>query len=237
MKGACFATGVSSVAVLLVLASGIACGGQTALAATVRQPDGTLDDATGQFTLQKNPDGPWSYGWLAAAAQADVATFKAYTAAHVSGAAPPAEQQPLGTLSNPGSTEWEDVLDDQHPYQRVPHTAAVIQTLRTVQGDKNPMFISEYGVGSAVDLWRVTRHYERLGKEHVEDAQFYRDKRERFLADWERWKMGGCFATPQEFFAQSIRQMAAERLYGLNALRANPSLVAHSLNTKLCALG
>lgn len=204
-------------------------GDTTSLAATVRQPDGTLDDAAAQFTLQKNPNGPWSYGWLAAAAQADVATFKAYTVAQVSGAVQPPEQQPVGTLSNPGSTEWEDVLDDQHPYQRVPHTAAVIKTLRTFQGDQNPMFISEYGVGSAVDLWRVTRHYERLGKEHVEDAQFYRDKLDRFLADWERWKMAGCFATPQEFFAQSLRQMAAERLYGLNALRANPSLVAHSL--------
>ena len=204
-------------------------GDTTALAATVRQPDGTLDDAAAKFTLQKNPHGPWSYGWLAAAAQPDVATFKAYTVAHVSGAAPPPEKQKFGTLSNPGSAEWQDVLDDQHPYQRVPHTAAVIKTLRTFQGDKNPMFISEYGVGSAVDLWRVTRHYERLGKEHVEDAQFYRDKLDRFLADWDRWKMAECFATPQEFFAQSIRQMAAERLYGLNALRANPSLVAHSL--------
>ena len=204
-------------------------GDTTALAATVRQPDGTLDDAAAKFTLQKNPNGPWSYGWLAPAAQPDEATFKAYSVAHVSGAAQPPEKQMFGTLSNPGSAEWEDVLDDQHPYQRVPHTAAVIKTLRTFQGDKNPMFISEYGVGSAVDLWRVTRHYERLGKEHVEDAQFYRDKLDRFLADWDRWKMGECFATPQEFFAQSIRQMAAERLYGLNALRANPSLVAHSL--------
>jgi hypothetical protein len=158
-----------------------------------------------------------------------VATFKAYTVAHVSGAAKPPEQQQFGTLSNPGSSEWQDVLDDQHPYQRVPHTAAVIKTLRTFQGNKNPMFISEYGVGSAVDLWRVTRHYERLGKEQVEDAQFYRDKLDRFLTDWDRWKMDECFAAPQDFFAQSIRQMAAERLYGLKALRANPSLVAHSL--------
>jgi len=204
-------------------------GDTTALATTVRQPDGTLDDASAQFTLQKNPHGPWSYGCLAPAAQADVATFKAYTVARVTSATQPREQQQFGTLSNPGSAEWEDVLDDQHPYQRVPHTAAVIKTLRTFQGDKKPMFISEYGVGSAVDLWRVTRHYERLGKEHVEDAQFYRDKLDRFLGDWERWKMAECFATPQEFFAQSIRQMAAERLYGLNALRANPSLVAHSL--------
>ena len=66
------------------------------------------------------------------------------------------------------------------PTSAWPHTASVIHTLRTFQGDKNPMFISEYGVGSAVDLWRVTRHYERLGKEHVEDAQFYRDKLDRF---------------------------------------------------------
>ena len=204
-------------------------GDTTALAATVRRPDGTVDDAAADFALETSPNGPWSYGSLAPAAQPDAATFKPYTVARRMGAPKPSSQQQRGTLSNPGSTEWEDVLDDQHPYQRVPHTAAVIKTLRTFGGDKNPMFISEYGVGSAVDLWRVTRHYERLGKEQVEDAQFYRDKLDRFLADWERWNMAECFATPQEFFARSIRQMAEERLYGMNALRANPSLVAYSL--------
>ncbi|NLS93468.1 MAG: glycoside hydrolase family 2 [Planctomycetaceae bacterium] len=134
-----------------------------------------------------------------------------------------------GSLSNPGSDRWEDVLDDQHPYQHVPHTPSVIATLRTIGEGKNPMFVSEYGVGSAVDLWRVARHYERLGKEDVEDARFYRDKLDRFLTDWDRWTMSECFTSPQDFFAQSIRRMAAERLYGLNALRANPNLVAHSL--------
>ncbi|MBM3890684.1 MAG: glycoside hydrolase family 2, partial [Verrucomicrobia bacterium] len=204
-------------------------GDTTALAVTIRRPDGTLDDAAAGFTLQKNPNGAWSYGSLAAGAQPDVTTFKVYTTAHQTGAPRPPEKQVFGTLSNPGTREWQDVLDDQHPYQRVPHTASVIKTLRTFKGDKNPMFVSEYGVGSAVDLWRVTRHYERLGATHAEDAQFYRDKLDRFLADWERWKMAECFATPQEFFAQSIRQMAAERLYGMNALRANPALVAYSL--------
>lgn len=145
------------------------------------------------------------------------------------GAEPPGARPTLGSLSNPGTREWQDVLDDQHPYQRVPHTASVIHKLRTFKGNKNPMFISEYGVGSAVDLWRVTRHYERLDKTHAEDAQFYRDKLDCFLADWERWKMAECFATPQDLFAQSIRQMAAERLCGMNALRANPGLVAYSL--------
>jgi len=196
----------------------------TALAATIRSADGEVCDAARDLSVAANPNGPWQYGQLAPGPQPDIGTLKLYTVGKTHGEGPR-----IGTLSNSGSAEWEDVLDDQHPYQRVPHTAAVIKTLRTFQGDKNPLFISEYGVGSAVDLWRVTRHYERLGKEHVEDAQFYRDKLDRFLADWDRWKMGECFATPQEFFAQSIRQMAAERLYGLNALRANPSLVAHSL--------
>ena len=71
-------------------------GDTTALAATVRQPDGTLDDAAAKFTLQKNPNGPWSYGWLAAAAQPDEATFKAYTVAHVSGGLP---SRPSSTVS------------------------------------------------------------------------------------------------------------------------------------------
>ncbi len=204
-------------------------GDTTALAVTVRQSDGTLDDAAAGFTLQKNPNGAWSYGWLAPDTQPSAATFKAYTVAHQTGAPRSTPPQNPGSLSNPGTREWQDVLDDQHPYQHVPHTASVIHKLRTFKGDKNPMFISEYGVGSAVDLWRVTRHYERLGKTQAEDAQFYRDKLDRFLADWERWKMAECFAAPQEFFAQSIRQMAAERLYGMNALRGNPSLIGYSL--------
>jgi len=199
-------------------------GDTTALAARIRSTAGQVADVAADFSVAANPSGAWQYGFLAPGDKPDAQTLTSYTVGKTQGG-----ERGLGTLSNPGSSEWEDVLDDQHPYQRVPHTAAVIKTLRTFQGDKNPMFISEYGVGSAVDLWRVTRHYERLGKEHVEDAQFYRDKLDRFLADWERWKMAECFAAPQDFFAQSIRQMAAERLYGLNALRANPSLVAHSL--------
>jgi len=196
----------------------------TALAATIRSAAGKVHDAAGDFSVTANPNGPWQCGFLAPGPKPDVETFKRYRQGKTQG-----DKNVVGSLSNPGSAEWENVLSDQHPYQRVPHTPSVIDTLRTISGGKHPLFVSEYGVGSAVDLWRVTRHYERLGKEHVEDAQFYRDKLERFLVDWDRWKMSECFASPQDFFAQSIRQMAAERLYGLNALRANPNLVAHSL--------
>ena len=199
-------------------------GDTTALSVQIQSPDGEVSDVAAEFSVEMNPANLWQYGYLAPGIQPDTTTLKRYSSGKTLGGEPS-----VGSLSNPGSSDWEDVLADQHPYQHVPHTVSVIDTLRTINGGKNPLFISEYGVGSAVDLWRVTRHYERLGKQHAEDAQFYRDKLDRFLADWERWNMAECFATPQEFFAQSIRQMAAERLYGLNALRANPNLVAHSL--------
>ena len=189
-------------------------GDTTALAARIESASGQAYDAAGDFSVSANPNGPWEYGYLAPGPTPSVNTLATYRVGKTHG-----DEQGIGSLSNPGTADWQDVLSDQHPYQRVPHTASVIRFLRSVNGGNNPVFVSEYGVGSAVDLWRVTRHYERLGKEHVEDARFYRDKLEHFLLDWDRWKMADCFATPQDFFAQSIRQMAAERLYGLNALR------------------
>ena len=135
----------------------------------------------------------------------------------------------VGSLSNPGSKVWEDVLDDKHPYQGVPHTASIIQALRTLGNNGKPLFISEYGIGSAVDLLRVVRLYEQAGKADADDAQYYRQQRDRFLADWQRWKMSEAFDRPEDFFAQSNARMASQRLLGLNAIRANPNVVGHSI--------
>ena len=112
----------------------------------------------------------------------------------------------------------------------MPHTAGIIQTsahCRPATG--TPLFLSEYGIGSAVDLWRVTRHFERLGKTEVEDARFYRDKLDRYLADWKRWKLDELYARPEDFFAESLRKMAGQRTLGLNAIRSNPNIVGYSL--------
>ena len=84
-----------------------------------------------------------------------------------------------------------------------------IQDLRSLSGLGTPLFLSEYGIGSAVDLWRVTRHFEQLGKTEVEDAQFYRDKLDRYLADWERWKLDELYARPEDFFGESLARWPA----------------------------
>jgi len=157
----------------------------------------------------------------------------------------------IGSLSNPYSTRWDGCLGaegpdagrtsptsiggywrsvgDAHVYPRVPHTADTLAFLRGLGQDTGPVFLSEYGIGSAVDLWRITRHFERLGRPEAEDAVFYRERLDRFLADWERWGMEEAVANPQDFFAQSLAKMADQRTLGLNALRANPSLAGYSL--------
>jgi hypothetical protein len=140
-------------------------------------------------------------------------------------------QGPLvpGTLSNPGSAVWEDTLGDAHPYQSLPHNAAVIHTLRTVGRGARPLFLSEYGIGSAVDLPRLARHYEQWGKTASDDAAYYRQRLDQFMADWQRWNLGDTFANPEEYFRQCLAWMAGLRKLGINAIRANPNVIGYSL--------
>ena len=195
----------------------------TALTATIKSATGGAFDLAAEFPREKNPAGPWSCGWLAPGEKPNTATFRLYTESG-------RKTRPrFGSLANPGSSQWQDVVGDKHTYPRVPHTAGTIQTLRTAGGDPLPLFLSEYGIGSAVDLWRTTRHFEQLGKTEVEDAQFYRDKLDRYLADWKRWKLDELYARPEDFFADSLRKMAGQRTLGLNAIRSNPNIVGYSL--------
>ena len=195
----------------------------TALTATIQSVKDRAFDLAADYPREENPTGPWSCGWFAPGDQPDPTTFTLYTESRYK------SRPRFGSLANPGSVQWEDVLDDQHNYPRVPQTAATIGNLRNLTGGNLPLLLSEYGVGSAVDLWRTTRHFERLGKTEVEDAQFYRDKLDRYLADWQRWKLEELYARPEEFFAQSLRKMAGQRTLGLNAIRSNPNIVGYSL--------
>ena len=192
----------------------------TALAVTLTA-GGKVSDAAADFSVKRNPSGPWSYGQFSPGPVPQAATFTLYPEGIT--------ETRLGSLSNPGSAAWEDVLSDQHPYQRVPHTAGNIRTLRTLNGGDQPVFLSEYGIGSAVDLLRVVRLYEQIGKADAEDARFYRAQRDKYLADWERWQMAEAFDRPEDFFAQSNARMAGQRLLGLNAIRSNPNVIGHSV--------
>ena len=135
----------------------------------------------------------------------------------------------IGSLSNPESHVWEDVLDDRHQYQRVPHTAKEINTLRNVGTAEKHYFVSEYGVGSGQNLSRMVRLYQQHNATDGEAYGLIRGYLDRFLDDWDRWKLDHAFIDPDDLFYQSLAHMAAQRKLGWNAIRANPNMAGHSM--------
>ncbi|MCH2129292.1 MAG: NPCBM/NEW2 domain-containing protein [Pirellulaceae bacterium] len=132
-------------------------------------------------------------------------------------------------IADPELQEWESTLFDTHPYKSVPHRADVIHSLRTHDKNGLPIFHSEGGIGSAIDLVRNARHYERLEATECEDALVCREMLDKFLADWERWNLADTFANPDDYFHQCLAWMADLRVLATNALRSNPNLVAYNV--------
>jgi hypothetical protein len=135
----------------------------------------------------------------------------------------------IGSLSNPGSNTWDAVnLRDEHTYLRAPHNAGEIRKLRG-GGSQDPLFFSEYGIGSALDLTRLNGDFERLGATDAMDAKYYRGMLDRFMTDWDLLKLGEIFGRPEDYFRNCQLLGAGYRTLGLNALRSDPKLVAHSM--------
>jgi hypothetical protein len=202
-------------------------GDSTGLRAVITLGDQKAGDIASDFSEQANPSGPWSYGYLKPGAQPDTNTFLRYD--KNSAVKDSLDIQEIGSLSNPDSLIWNGMMDDQHPYQRVPHTVNQINILRTVGTSAKPYFLSEYGIGSSLDLAKLARFYEQLNAEHAEDAQWYRQRLDWFLADWKKWNMENTFASPEEYFARCLARMGEQRKLGLNAIRSNPNVIAHSM--------
>ncbi|MBN2292742.1 MAG: hypothetical protein JXM70_09975, partial [Pirellulales bacterium] len=132
-------------------------------------------------------------------------------------------------FANPGVAQWQSEFYDIHPYQPVPHRAAIINTLRTLAPQGKRFFHSEGGVGSALNVPRLARQFEQIGETSLEDAVVCRRLLDQFTADWERWKMADTFANPDDYFRQCIAWMAPVRKLEANALRANPNLVGYNI--------
>jgi hypothetical protein len=156
----------------------------------------------------------------------------------------------IGSLSNPGSTQWESNLADLHVYPRFPHSEDAIRQMRTAvrifdaYGDATavskasassppPILLSEYGVCGAQDYARFLRNFEQLGKEHAADAALFRKNYDLFLADWNKYKLDECWAQPEDYFAESQRNQAKLAAGDYNAWNANPALIGDFNSTQI----
>jgi hypothetical protein len=185
-------------------------------------PDGKVYDAASSWSVaNKNPNGVWTYGYVTENSQ-DVGKFAKFDGAF------DGKRRSIGSLSNPGSKDWEDVLADKHPYQ-TSLNAEVINTLRTIGGGTNPLFISEYGFGSANNLFHLLGHYDQVDIKYVFDRAALNNLYAGFSGDWNRWNLADTFGNMENYFRQCIALSAEGRLIGTSAIRSNPNVVAHSL--------
>ena len=164
------------------------------------------------------------------------------------------DRQPsIGSVSNPGSWEWEhvwgveapdarpvsdkspmggyfDKAGDAHVYPVVPQTPEVNQFIRTLGKDSEPVFLSEYGIGSLLDVIHGSRMYEQVGaRPDLSDAVLFRSMAEKLIADWEKFGMDGVYPFPAEMLRDSQRLHIRQRLLGFDLIRSNPNLCGYNV--------
>ncbi len=160
----------------------------------------------------------------------------------------------IGSVSNPGSNEWEYTWGkeapgapqeamkypsapdsgDFHLYPHVPQSPEVDRMIRTLGEGTKPVFLSEYGVGSMMDVIHEARMYEEAGI--PPDAEGYilvNSMAERFSADWKRFGMDSVYPFPETLLHKSQAAMARHRLVGFNAIRSNPHICGFNLTGML----
>ncbi len=160
----------------------------------------------------------------------------------------------LGSVSNPGGTEWEYTwgkeapggaqvkmelpsaigTGDFHLYPKVPQTPEVNTLTRTLGQDSKPIFLSEYGIGSMMNVIHEFRMYEQAGiPADAEDYQHMQSMVDRFTKDWSRLGMESAYPFPETLLQASQAAMARHRLLGFNLIRSNPKICGYNLTGML----
>ncbi|MEN6424278.1 MAG: sugar-binding domain-containing protein [Phycisphaerales bacterium] len=160
-------------------------------------------------------------------------------------------QWSIGSASNPGSREWQPVwgvegpgaasaslgaggytphAGDAHWYPAVPQSLQTDHFIRELGQEDKPVFLSEYGIGSLMDVIDEWRHYEQVGaRPDLEDAAMFREQSEGLMADWKRLGFDAVYPFPEDLLRESQRLHARQRTIGFNCIRSNPRLCGYNL--------
>jgi len=163
----------------------------------------------------------------------------------------------LGSAANPESSVWEnvwgqdgenfaDICDpeltkkypfgyrfytgDLHEYPAYPHAPHVIEGLRNYGHNTRPVFISEYGVGSHLNVIEHCNEYERIGTDPTApDYLLMASIRDRYLKDFYRYGFDNTYADPVDHLRDSEKYNAISRRDGFDIVRSNPKFCGYNL--------
>ncbi len=164
-------------------------------------------------------------------------------------------QWSIGSVSNPGSNEWEPVwgvedpnaassklgrggyaeqAGDAHYYPGVPQPQSTDRFICDLGRDSKPVLLSEYGIGSQMNVIDELRHFEQVGaRPDLEDATLLREQCEALAADWKRLGFENVYPFPEDFLLESQRLHARQRTIGFNCVRSNSQLCGYNLTGML----
>jgi hypothetical protein len=165
----------------------------------------------------------------------------------------------IGSVSNPGSSEWKHVwgpeapgaapctekmdwnpggymkgAGDAHMYPHMPQTDATKHFLRTVGHDTRPVFLSEYGCGSQFNLIDEYRHFQQFGaRDDLFDMVLIRSQIDRMKADLKWMKLDNVYPLLEDFFRDSYRLNMRQRRNGFDLVRSNPKFCGWNITGML----
>jgi hypothetical protein len=167
----------------------------------------------------------------------------------------------IGSVCNPGSTAWEPVwghegaapprksadgeqshrepayipgAGDVHIYPQLPQSDETNAFLRTLGHDSKPVFVSEYGIGSLLDVVHILGRYAQARQTPAaDDVVVFQTMRDHLEADWVRFGLEQVYPFPRDLLRESQRLHSRQRLRGLNLLRANPQIAGYNVTGML----
>ena len=163
----------------------------------------------------------------------------------------------IGSFSNPGSSEWNfgwggeapdaqlgefkkcdqnidpyiSPMGDNHVYPTVPLQNDVRNFVRNIGKGTKPVFLSEYGVGTQMDLHDL--YFDQVSTCHKDhpSVPYYRIQMKR-LDEWiEKYGMAHVYPSPRDFLMASVCAGAEQRRESIDPIRANPQLCGYSLTS------
>lgn len=164
----------------------------------------------------------------------------------------------VGSVSNPGSREWECLwgqeepgaakltsfnwtenpgpwapeLGDVHIYPTIPVSDYHKQILRTHSEGSKPAFLSECGIGSMEDIFLSLRNLEKDGICPTSpDYEFFKLMSNQLERDWERYGLGDVFAFPEEMVRQSFINNLRDREFYFDCIRSNPNYCGYCITS------
>ncbi len=116
---------------------------------------------------------------------------------------------------------------DAHVYPAVPQTPETDRFIRELGREGKPVFLSEYGIGSLMDVIGEWRRFEQIGaRPDLEDAAHAAAMAERgLIADWKRLGFDGVYPFPEDLLRDSQRLHARQRTLGFNLHPLQPAAV------------